>query len=87
MPAGMIKRSKYISWKECSQNGNTYIIFFKIAEEDPFHVLWYENETNGLKPMTQMMNVRNVREVTMKVKKGYVVLHVINGTITTWFYE
>ena len=42
----MIKRSKYISWKECSQNGNTYLIFFKIAEEDPFSlaVVWERNQ-------------------------------------------
>ena len=34
-----------------------------------------------------MMNVQNVREVMVKVKKGYVVQYVINGTINTVFYE
>ena len=28
--------------KKCSQNGDTYIFFFKIADdEDPFYVRWY----------------------------------------------
>ena len=35
-----------------------------------------------LKPV-KVMNVRNAREVTMKVKSGYVALYVINGTMKT----
>ena len=34
-----------------------------------------------------MMNVQNVREITMKVKSGYVVQYVVNGTMKTAFYE
>ena len=40
-----------------------------------------------LKPVTVMMNVQNAREVTMKVKSGYVVQYVINGTMKTVFDE
>ena len=36
-----------------------------------------------LKPVKVMMNVRNAWEVIMKVKNGYVVQYVINGTIKT----
>ena len=38
-----------------------------------------------LKPVKVMMNMRNAREVTMKVKSGYVVLYVIDGNIKTAF--
>ena len=37
------------------------------------------------KPVKVMTNVRNAREVTMKVKSGYVVQYVINGTMKTAF--
>ena len=40
-----------------------------------------------LKPVKVMMNVRNAREVKMKVKRGYVVQYVINVTMKTVFYE
>ena len=33
-----------------------------------------------LKPTKIMMNVRNAREVAMKVKSGYVTLYIINGS-------
>ena len=33
-----------------------------------------------LKRVEVMMNVRNARNVAMKVKCGYIVMHVINGT-------
>ena len=32
-----------------------------------------------LKPVKVMTNERNAREVTMKIKSGYVVLYIING--------
>ena len=32
-----------------------------------------------------MMNVHNVREITMTVKSGYVALYVINGTMQNVF--
>ena len=32
-----------------------------------------------------MMNVRNAREVTIKLKSGYVALYVINSTMKTVF--
>ena len=38
-----------------------------------------------LKPVKVMTNVRNAREVTMKMKSDYVVLYVINGTMKTLF--
>ena len=38
-----------------------------------------------LKPVKVMLNVRNPREVTMKVKSGYVALYVINGTMKSVF--
>ena len=38
-----------------------------------------------LKPVKVMMNVRNTREVIMKVKNGYVVQYAINGTMKTVF--
>ena len=38
-----------------------------------------------LKPVKVMLNVRNHREVTMKVKSGYVALYVINGTMKSVF--
>ena len=34
-----------------------------------------------LKPVKAMMNVRNARIVTMKVKSGFVVQYVINGAM------
>ena len=37
--------------------------------------------------MKVMMNVQNARQVTMKVKSGYVAQYVINGTMKTTFYE
>ena len=40
-----------------------------------------------LKTVKVMMNVQNAREVTMKVKSGYVVQYVINGTMKTAIYE
>ena len=40
-----------------------------------------------LKPVKAMMNVRNARKVTMKVKNGYVVQSGINGNMKTVFYE
>ena len=39
-----------------------------------------------LKPVKVMMNVRNARKVTMKVKNGYVVQYGINGNMKTVFY-
>ena len=38
-----------------------------------------------LKPVKVMMNLRNAREVTMKVKSSFVVHCVINGTMKTHF--
>ena len=38
-----------------------------------------------LKPVKEIINVRNAREVTMKVKSGYVVQYVINGAMKTVF--
>ena len=38
-----------------------------------------------LKPVKVMMNVRNATEVTLKVKSGYVVQCLINGTKKTFF--
>ena len=38
-----------------------------------------------LKPVKVMMNVRNATEVTLKVKSGYVVQYLINGTKKTFF--
>ena len=40
-----------------------------------------------LKPVKVIMNVQNAREVATKVKSGYVIQYVINGTINTVFYE
>ena len=39
-----------------------------------------------MKPVKVMMNVRNAIEVTTKVKSGYVVQFVINGTMKTVFF-
>ena len=33
-----------------------------------------------LKPVKVMMNVRNARKVTMKVKSGYIAVYIINDT-------
>ena len=38
-----------------------------------------------LKPVKVIMNVRNARNFTLKVKSGYAVQYVINGTIKTVF--
>ena len=38
-----------------------------------------------LKPVKVMMNVRNAKEVIMKVKSGCVVQYVVNGTMKTVF--
>ena len=40
-----------------------------------------------LKLVKGMMNVQDAREVTVKVKSGYVVQYAINGTMKTVFYE
>ena len=40
-----------------------------------------KSSANMLKPVRVMMNVRNTREVTVKVKSGYVVQYVINDTM------
>ena len=40
-----------------------------------------------LKPVKVMTNVRNAREVTIKVKNGYVIQYGINGTMKTVFYK
>ena len=40
-----------------------------------------------LKPVKVMMNVQNGRKVTMRVRSGYIVQYVINGTMRTVFYE
>ena len=38
-----------------------------------------------LKPLKVMMNVRNTREVPVKMESGYVALYVISGTMKTVF--
>ena len=38
-----------------------------------------------LKPVKVMMNVQNGRKVTMRVRSGYIVQYVINGTMRTVF--
>ena len=40
-----------------------------------------------LKLVKGMMNVQDAREVTVKVKSGYVVQYPINGNMKTVFYE
>ena len=40
-----------------------------------------------LKPVGVIMNVQNARKVAMKVKSGYVIQYVINGTIKTVFFN
>ena len=40
-----------------------------------------------LKPVKVMMNVQNGRKVTMRVRSGYIVQYVINGTMRTVFHE
>ena len=46
---------------------------------------WYVVKKTSATTLKVMMNVHNVREVTMKVKSGYVALYVINGTMQNVF--
>ena len=40
-----------------------------------------------LKPVKVMINVQNTIEVRLKMRSGYVVQYLINGTMKTVFYE
>ena len=65
----------------------TYINFFKIADdEDPLGVR-IKSLVTLWKPVKLMINVRNARKVTMNVKSGYVVLYIISDTIKKVFME
>ena len=80
--------------RKCSQSGHNYIIFF-FSKSLMMDILFAFSGTGAkmkssvamLKPVKMMINVRNAMGVAMKVKSGYVVLHVINGTMKTAFYE
>ena len=67
-------------------------IFFKnLDHEDPFHVQWYEGENEiicgHVETSKVMINVQNTIEVRLKMRSGYVVQYLINGTMKTVFYE
>ena len=40
-----------------------------------------------LRPVKVMINVQNTIEVRLKMRSGYVVQYLINGTMKTVFYE
>ena len=76
--------------RKCCQNGNTNINLFKITDdEDPFHCTGMGTRMKlsvvMLEPVKAMINMRNAREVTIKVKSGDVVQYVINGIMKTVF--
>ena len=89
-----IKRGKCISWKENVARVAIITSFF-FSKSLMMDILFafsgmgakMKSSVAMLKPVKMMINVRNAMGVAMKVKSGYVVLHVINGTMKTAFYE
>ena len=79
--------------RKCSQSGDNYIIFFsKSLKMDILFAFSgmgakMKSSVAMLKPVKMMINVQNAMGVAMNVKSGYIVLHVINGTMKTAFYE
>ena len=90
-----IKRGKCISWKENVARVAIITSFFFFSKSLMMDILFafsgmgakMKSSVAMLKPVKMMINVRNAMGVAMKVKSGYVVLHVINGTMKTAFYE
>ena len=73
--------------RKCNQNGDTHITFFKIADDEDLLGVRMKSFVTMLKPVKLIINVRNAREVTMKLKSGYVVMYIMNGTIKNVFME
>ena len=74
------KSKRYKLERRCNQNWDTYINFFKIADdEDPLGVRMKPLVTM-LKPVKLMINVRNARKVIMNVESGYVAQDIINDS-------
>ena len=76
--------------RKFSQNGDTLINFAKMSIMKIFFTcigmgVRMKSSVALLKPVKMIMNVQNAREVTMKVKSGYVVQYVINGTMKSVF--
>ena len=78
---------KYISWEE---NVFKMVILKSIFSKLPMMSVLFtwsrmrariKSSVAMLKPVKAMMNVRNARIVTMKVKSGFVVQHVISGAM------
>ena len=78
---------KYISWKE---NVFKMVILKSIFSKLPMMSVLFtwsgmrarmKSSVAMLQPVKAMMNVRNARIVTMKVKSGFVVQHVISGAM------
>ena len=91
--ARSIKLWKYISWKE---NVIKMEILKSIVSKMPIMKIPFRWSGMGarmksseamLKLVKGMMNVQDAREVTVKVKSGYVVQYPINGNMKTVFYE
>ena len=74
---------------KCTQNCEIYIDFSKIPmTKILFTCSGMEARMKllkMLKPLKVMLNVRNTREVPVKVESGYVALYVISGTMKTVF--
>ena len=74
--------------KKCSQNVDTQSIFSKLLMMKILLILLTHSGIRAkvkssvamLQRVKVMMNMRNARNVAMKVKFGYIVMHVINGT-------
>ena len=79
----------YELYIKCTQNCEIYIDFSKIPmTKILFTCSGMEARMKllkMLKPLKVMMNVRNTREVPVKMESGYVALYVISGTMKTVF--